>query len=157
MVRDPRGAPSIASCSGKRALPEVVAASDRPPLAGATVGWPASTAAAMARLRRSSSIRARYCCKTAEARSFGCRIATQSSALVRRKNSKSALPSCRGSSLSISLGDPEHGQPVGIVERHGIAQDRQMPGTQRAGVPLHPMKVRTHPVPRQLGLNQESS
>ncbi len=34
-------------------------------------------------------------------------------------------------------GDPEHGQSVGIIQRHGIPQDRQMPGTQRAGVPLH--------------------
>jgi len=42
-------------------------------------------------------------------------------------------------------GDPVHGQPVGIVQRHGIAQDRQMPGAQRAGKPLHLMNVGVHP------------
>ena len=70
---------------------------------------------------------------------------TQSSALVRRKNFElraAIMPRIEPVDFT---GDPEHGQPVGIVERHGIAQDRQMPGTQRAGVPLHPMKVRTHP------------
>ena len=63
----------------------------------------ASIAAAKARLRRSSSIRARYCRKTAGVSSFGCRMAAHSSALVRRKKPKSGLPSCRGPSLSISL------------------------------------------------------
>ncbi|KRR06810.1 hypothetical protein [Bradyrhizobium valentinum] len=42
-------------------------------------------------------------------------------------------------------GDPEHSQPVGIVQRHRIAQDCQMPGTQRAGKPRHSMNLETHP------------
>ena len=60
------------------------------------LGWSASMAAAKTRLRRSSSIRARYCRKIEEENSFGCRMAAHSSALVRRKKPKSGLSSCSG-------------------------------------------------------------
>ena len=53
-------------------------------------------AAAKARLRRSSSIRARNWRKSVDECSFGCRIAAQSSALVLRKNPKAGLPSGTG-------------------------------------------------------------
>ena len=38
-------------------------------------------------------------------------------------------------------GDVENGQPVGVIQRHGIAQDRQMPREQRTAKPLHPVKA----------------
>ena len=39
-------------------------------------------------------------------------------------------------SLSISRGNGEYAQPVGILQRDGEAQDRKMPRPYRPGVPF---------------------
>jgi hypothetical protein len=56
--------------------------------------------------------------------------------LVRRKKSNSA-PFILWAAESIDfIGDREHAEPVGIVTRQGEAQDCQVPGPQRPGLPL---------------------
>ena len=67
---------------------------------------------------------------------------------MRRKNSKCSVPWFEAVDLTR---DPEHGQSVGIVQCHGIAQHRQMPGTQRAGIPRRPMA--TELIRLRLGLS----
>ena len=58
-----------------------------------------------------------------------------------------------GSRLSISSAILNTANRSALSRRHGVAQDRQMPGTQRAGVPLHCMATANSSGLR-LGLSQ---